>query len=430
MQKLKIFYENHRRWFYILQYLFYSAILLILVTLIDLRLLPVQEHLPDLLMTKVHLAKGILTTMAGALLTITTFTFSTILAVMTMYASNYTPRVVENFVNMRITMQVLGIFVGGFFYCISMLIFMRDRFEDEQVVAGVVAVMYSVIGIIFFVIFVQRVLTKFQGVNLIYDIAEAAAEVVRREYKNRVETSEYVYEDDQDRRVVQSLHDGYLSAIDYDGLLAKLEKKPCRLLIEAQIGSYIVKGETLAYFNIEGQFEDTEEEKNLIREIADYFHMQDRKIGSEDYRYNIEKLVEMAVRALSPGINDPSTASHIIRKLGVILSILAQTDDYHIAVQEGSHCDIFYSSYRFEEDLYEFFTQIVNYGRSDILVLRAVFDALRIMAAGATEKHKKVLQDFAKYCLEAGEKGLKMRLDTEILRSYAHRFEDLLEGRA
>ena len=129
MERFKIFYHNHRTWFYNLQYILVSIILMIIVSLIDLCIIPIQPYLPGVLLTKVGLAKSILTTMAGALLTITTFTFSTILSVMSAYASNFTPRAVENFVNMKITMKVLGVFVGGFFYCISMLLFMRDTFE-------------------------------------------------------------------------------------------------------------------------------------------------------------------------------------------------------------------------------------------------------------------------------------------------------------
>ncbi|MDO5738064.1 MAG: DUF2254 family protein [Eubacteriales bacterium] len=463
MEKIRLFYYNNRRWFYTLQFIGYSMILLLLVSAIDLRFLPIQEQLPEILLTKVSLAKSILTTLAGALLTITTFTFSTILAVMTMYASNYTPRVVENFVNMKITMQVLGIFVGGFFYCISMLVFMRDRFEDEQVVAGVVAVIYSVIGIIYFVVFVQSVLSKFQGVNLIFDIAEESEDVVNTEFKDRSETAEYVREDDSERVPIYSVKDGYLSVIDYERLSKLLEEHEGVFVIMEQLGNYVIKGQEIGYINLcggfaekfcsladlakaaqidelksldperelseaeEAQLEKCKKAKEFLQALAECFFMQDRKLSSKDYRYNLLKLEEIALRALSPGINDPNTAIHVIRKLGVIMAPLATTDYYHIAKRDATGCQIFYTSYQFKDDLYAFYSRLVHYGKGDILVLLAIFNSLKIMKVGATSKQSAVIDEFADYVLEAGQGSLELKLDKEKLEEG---YEKLCENRA
>ncbi|MDO5096970.1 MAG: DUF2254 family protein [Peptostreptococcaceae bacterium] len=185
MEQIKLFFYNHKSWVYNLQYIFYSLILVILVTIIDLRIIPVQELLPDFMTMDVALSRSVLTTLAGSLLTITTFTFSTILVILNMYASSFTPRVVENFVNIKITMKVLGIFIGGFFYCITTLIFMQDFFEHQHLIAGTVAIIYSIVCIVYFVRFVQAVLKNFQGVNLIYDIAEEAKGVIANEVERR-----------------------------------------------------------------------------------------------------------------------------------------------------------------------------------------------------------------------------------------------------
>lgn len=65
--------------------------------LIDTKYVPILDFIPDLFLTRVELAKVILGTLSGSLLTITTFTFSTIMVVLTMYSSNFSPRVVNNF---------------------------------------------------------------------------------------------------------------------------------------------------------------------------------------------------------------------------------------------------------------------------------------------------------------------------------------------
>ena len=119
LQKLIMLYENKRMWIILGAYFLVALFLSIIVILIDNRTLPVQQYIPDVFFTSVALARQILGMLAGVLLTITTFTFSTILIVLTMYSSQFSPRVIENFLTNKITLTVLGIYVGGFFYCID-----------------------------------------------------------------------------------------------------------------------------------------------------------------------------------------------------------------------------------------------------------------------------------------------------------------------
>lgn len=118
LAKLRIYFDENKMWFYLAQYMLISFLLALAAILVDIRYIPILDYVPNIFLTSVELAKLILSTLAGSLLTITTFTFSTIMVVLTMYSSNFSPRVVNNFLTEKITMKVLGIFVGGFFYCI------------------------------------------------------------------------------------------------------------------------------------------------------------------------------------------------------------------------------------------------------------------------------------------------------------------------
>lgn len=417
MERFKIFYHNHRTWFYNLQYILVSIILMILVSMIDLRIIPIQPYLPGVFLTKVGLAKSILTTMAGALLTITTFTFSTILTVMSAYASNFTPRAVENFVNMKITMKVLGVFIGGFFYCISMLLFMRDSFEEEQVIAGVVAVIYSIICIIYFVIFVQKVLAKFQGVNLVYDIADEAKDVICTELTHRRESTEYQKREDAPMVELRSEHNGYLSVIDYDEIIDDLKDRQGLFIITVRKGDYIIEGQPIAILQLD---EPLEEDSKLLTELGKSFYFQDTKISYTDYRYNVTKLVEIILRAMSTGINDPNTAIHVIRKLAVTVAPLASTDSYHISMREAHGVQIFYTSHPFREDMYFIYSQIINSSADDPSVMRAIIESFRIIDGAATEKNHKVIADFAKYAYETAMQNADQDLDRQwITAAYA-----------
>ena len=95
--KIKLFYNENKMWMQLLKYIFLSVLLALLIILIDTKTIVGLDYIPKIFLTSVDLAKEILSTLTGSLLTITTFTFSTIMVVLTMYSSDFSPRVVNNF---------------------------------------------------------------------------------------------------------------------------------------------------------------------------------------------------------------------------------------------------------------------------------------------------------------------------------------------
>ena len=121
MLKLRLLFKRRQILFHTVIYIALGFLLAIIVSLIDRDAWGLIQYIPKALTTTPSMAKNILTTLAGSLLTITTFTFSTVLTVLSIYSSNFTPRIVENFLHKKITMQVLGLFVGAFIYSILTL---------------------------------------------------------------------------------------------------------------------------------------------------------------------------------------------------------------------------------------------------------------------------------------------------------------------
>lgn len=105
--KLKMFYNENKMWIYLGKYILISFLVAVGAILIDTKYFSILNLIPDLFLTSIDLAIVILSTLSGALLTITTFTFSTIMVVLTMYSSNFSPRVVSNFLTDKITMKVV-----------------------------------------------------------------------------------------------------------------------------------------------------------------------------------------------------------------------------------------------------------------------------------------------------------------------------------
>lgn len=418
--KLKIFFYNNRRWIYCLEYIFFSIVLLILVTYVDSRYSDLKEYIPRIFLSSVELAKTVLSSLVSALLTITTFTFSTILTVFTLYHNSFTPRSVENFLDKKITMKVLGIFIGGFVYCLVSLNFMKAGADERLVIAGTFGVIYAIWGAIYFVIFVQNVLDGMSYTNLIEEISEHTESLIKKEIEDR--KFEYVNEDEWTKNQVPlyAIKTGYLELINIEKIKKLIEEKDIVFTIVPSIGDFVVQNTIVGYFSTNDIDEETK------KEMAEQFTYTEKRIAEEDYKEGIRKITEIATRALSPGINDPNTCIHCIRKICILLSHLATVDQHYHFIKTDKKARIYYTSKTFKETLIEYFTPLLTYGDSDPSIVRALFQGLLLMKVSATPKNKEYIINLADDLYSSCASKFKRELDLELFMDI---YQQIITGR-
>lgn len=415
--KIRIFYNENRMWVDLSKYILISILLAVGAILIDTKFIPLLDYIPIFLLTSVDLAKLILSTLAGSLLTITTFTFSTIMVVLTMYSSNFSPRVASNFLTDKITIKVLGIFVGGFFYCILTLFFMRKVYSEYLVLSATIAVIYSALCIIYFVIFVYNVSSSIQASKLISRLYDESYEIIERILKQRENyTSLDQYEIGVFRSKLEiiSVESGYLELIEFKEILRILKDIETKFILKIDIGNFVSKNQEIGtlYYN-----EDLKEEE-LVSKLLDKFAIEEKRIAYNDYRFSLQKLVDIALRAISPGINDPNTAIHCINILGVLLSKLSEIKGrYTIIKSETSKSQVIYEDFHFREDLYLTFYQIVHYGKEDISVIIAIFNALKTISRSTSNEKTSIIKEFADYIYHNSINNFSHNIDIEMLKN-------------
>lgn len=385
--KFKIFYRNNTIWMYLLRSIVISFLLAIFVILIDSQVIPGKEYIPEFLLTSVGLAKLILSTLSGSLLTITTFTFSTIMVVLTTYSSNYSPRVVNNFLTDQTTMKVLGIFIGGFTYSILALFFMRNALSEFYVLSATIAVIYAIVCILYFVVFVYRVSSSIQASKLINQIFEEAHQSIDEalaEREDQINGDDYEIGRYGEQLAVKSHRSGYLELIDFNGLFRATKKLEGKLILKEEVGAFIAKGHSIAVFYYNGELEREE----ILGDLLENFEIADERLAYHDYRFSLQKIVDITLRSLSPGINDPNTAIHCINMLGILLGRIGEIEGTFTTLKKDDYkCDIIYKSFHFTDDLYYSFHQIIHYGQNDLSILIAILKALKnIKYASSVDK--------------------------------------------
>lgn len=386
-KKLSVLAFNNKTWIINIQYMLISCIILAVVILIDTRTIYFENYIPQLLLTKVPLATTILSALAGALLSMTVFTFSTIMTIVSFYSSNYTASTIDDFVKTDIILKVLGIFIGGFFYSVTALLFMRESYEHEYVIAGSVGVMYALVCVGFFIRFVQHILYTVQSTNLIKDIYEEAFTLIQEEVSARENFQRTTPGEACEQISVQANQTGYISSIYYEELAKKLAESNTIIEIHAKMGDFTVKGAAVATLYVEDKQADEVE-------VTDLFVIQDAKIPTVDYQHRKSQLIDILLKALPPGKADLNTAIHCLRKLSVLMAELAKADGDYIELGEDAE-NIIYKVASFEEALYFTYYQIVPAAEQEISVVIALFEGLYTMSRTATALNQQHIKAYA-----------------------------------
>lgn len=351
--------------------------------------------------TTVAMAQNVLGIIAGAFITIATFTFSTTMVVLTMYSSQFTPRVVENFLNNDTTMKSFGVFLSGFIYSIVSLLFMSSHYQNSDLVmVASVGVVYIILGLIYFLVFIHNVSTYIQANGLIQRLDKEALAKINH-YRDFVAKAHPVPQEGisvivQDKYFIEvfSPQDGYIQEIDYPKLKQIAQEHQCVVFFNKVVGQFV--SQQTRVINV--YYQDLEPlDQSIIKEIKNCILIGNKKTETQDFNFTIQKIVEIALRALSPGINDPNTAVHCLKIIGLLLRDLAAIEKGHLLVKDhDAKGFIIYEAYDFGVVLFDAYNQIIHYGQGDGAVVVAVFKSLRLTKGLACKDNLDIIDDYTK----------------------------------
>ncbi len=359
-----------------------------------------SDHLPSVLLTSVELSRTILGVIAGALITMTVFTFSTTMVVLTTYSSQFSPRVVKNFLMDENTMKTLGIFMGGFIYSIMTLAYMRNGVGNNTVIAAMIGIFYVLFCLIHFLKYINHVSSYIQMNNLIDRLLKETMEKIEN-YKTflkggKIESNLEIFKKLSNRTIAINKN-GYIQYIDYDRLIKISQDQGVYPVINKIPGTFITESTPVISVYAHG---DKIEENDFDDKLRSCLDVGKEHSENQDFIFPLQKISEIAVRAISPGINDPNTAIHCLHIMGVLLAEAANIEKGYLHITENEKLIAAFEVVDFEQVLYHIFYQIIHYGKEDLSVMIGLIRALRIIRESASLKNKETLNNFIEYLWE------------------------------
>ncbi|WP_100330294.1 DUF2254 domain-containing protein [Bacillus xiapuensis] len=395
-------------------YSFTAFLLAAVVIWLDISHYPlIKAWVPNRLLTSIGLAETILGAIAGSLLTMTSITFSTLMVVLTTYSGQFSPRTLQNFIRDKVTLRVLGIFMGGFVYSMFSLLFLRDIPGGHPVISAAVGVIIAFICLAFFAHFLQHVAQSIQVNKLIRQLTEDATSSISK-MAQRIEKekrSQRVFQcpviEQKQVTVYTSAAYGFTQLYEIERLFDLACQDQCTVEILLPIGSFITrKTELMKIYH----------SQELTGNFIDAVQIGDDRTTMQDLEFGVQKLGEITLRALAPGANDPNTAIDGIKHMGMCLDEASHQDGRYIVYYEGEIPRLIIAQKPFEEVLYQAFYEICYSGRDRVSVLLAVFEALIEIANKNTENIKGKIYHFGEYVLNKVEEGILNKDDRKKLQ--------------
>lgn len=403
-----------------------SLILSVFMIFLDTSAVPLLGELPEWMLTDLTTARQVLSTLAGTLFTATTFVFTAILTIVTLYTSNFSPRAVEDFLLNTTSMRTLGIFLGGFIYSLTSLVFMDGSLFDDRVFSVVIAWGYAVGSALYFTKFVYQVSNYIQADKLVSrmynetrtqydDTIGYFREHTRIERLPEISTT-YQYD-------MKTNAEAYIGSIKFDELKELCEEYHAICKVSIKVGDFVSRKEPVAtiYTN-----KKVEEVSTLEEEFNKTFSFEAERSTSFDSGYSRNKLNEIALKAMSPGINDPNTAIHAVHYKSLLEAKFAALRGRYVVVGktkeelEGAEFSkltgvLLYDFNDFFRHLHVGYRQLVHYMKEDISAMEAVFDALVLIAHSAHSDKIGIVKEYSRYVYESVIDNFPQQLDRELI---------------
>ena len=264
-------------------------------------------------------ARGILGPLVSALFTFVVFVISTLLLVTQLASSNLTPRVIHFVFNDNRGRIYLGIFTFSFTYSVEVLA------RIDAVVPSLplnLAIFLNVVSFILFFVFVQNMGLRLQPSVIMENWAEKGRAVIEVLYPNpyteNIKTASQEpnpTEDTNSRIIVQSGCSGFFIAFGMRDMIAEAKRVKGRIQIIPRVGDYVPRGEPMfRVFPANAPWS----ENNLLSTVI--FGVE-RNV-EQDPAYAFRLIVDVASKALSPGVNDPTTAVMALEQIQSLLKMV------------------------------------------------------------------------------------------------------------
>ncbi|WP_460692420.1 DUF2254 domain-containing protein [Mucilaginibacter puniceus] len=329
-----------------------------------------KQQLSWLSLKDASTARSILSTIAGGVISITVFSFSMVMIVLNQAASQMSNRILNSMIENRFQQVVLGFYIGTIVYALFLLSTIRDINSGIYVpaISIYLLIAFTVIDIFLFIYFLDYVTQTVKYETVIKRVKDQTMKGMKTNYCALAENTQW---DEISFTTVKARESGYFQGINQQKVLEMASKYKVTFSFLHPMGTYLIAGSDLVRVYAKNE---------LSNEFLDELNLHiDFFVGqpiSQNPEYGFRQLSEVAIKALSPGINDPATAVLSLNALSDLFAYRLQNCQPTILETSENQIGIILKVLTYEELFKDCIYPIWNYGNKDRYVQQALLHML------------------------------------------------------
>jgi uncharacterized membrane protein len=364
----------------------------------------------------------------GAVMTVVSIVLSVLLVALTLASMQFSPRILTGFVEDRANQRTIGIFLGTFLYCLGAYPWCRPGARSSvYAVAALGATSLAVACAVRLVVFIHHIARSI-NVSFITDrIAEETERVIDEvmpiPISSRALRALPLLPSFEGGSSLVAPRSGYIRFIDAERLCERATENGLAVKVERRVGQFVPAGIPLLYLSTTKNVD-----ADTFLEAVDLGPVRTME---QDIEFGALQLVDIALKAISPAVNDPSTAINCIDQISRILVRVAVREPLPSVLSEAGTADVVrvvLAPLPFERLLEVAFSQIAHYARADfavtLRVLRALDDVSQIARhppylEALRERAESVARECAESLPASSRDAVQARLEAVAARANA-----------
>jgi len=325
------------------------------------------EVFPLLVVEDGDTALSVLSTCIGGLISLMVFSFSMVMLLLSQASSNFSPRLLPGLISNKRHQVILGVYIGTIIYNIFTL-FSIETSEEKFTLPGfsiLLGVVFSIICLGAFIFFIHNISQSIQINNIMDGIYNQATKrlssVIERENNSETKTTQ-AFPDTEDWYSHTSPKSGYFQNIATQNIINVCKEKDVKIYITVPKGLFVLK-------NIRVLKSNKKLEEETVKSIFSNLNFARGEYIQDNYVLAFKQITEIAVRAMSPGVNDPGTAINAIDYLTELFALRMKKNDLGVFSEEGV-AYIKMAVVHFDELLYQVMSSLRTYCSQDPSVVQ------------------------------------------------------------
>ncbi|WP_164519527.1 DUF2254 domain-containing protein [Nocardioides ferulae] len=331
-------------------------------------------------------ARTVLSSVAGAMISVTGLVFSITIVVLQLASSQFSPRVLGTFLEDRVTQHTLGVFAASFLYSLTVLRSIVDVEGRAVPQLAVTASYLWVLGAVgMFLAFIHHITRSIAVDTIVRRTAGETRALLVADVAARAERPPTAQlPDAPGEHVVTAACSGYLDVVDLAPLVRCVEAQQAWVDVLHPLGTFVVEGSPLAVVHGAGPGTTAWDEP-----VRSHLHLRGERTLQQDVSFGFRRMVDIGERALSPGTNDPTTAVQVIDQLHDLLRRLAGAPDpAAVAAGEDGAGRVVLRPHRFADLLDLAVDELAHWGAESLQVPRRLRRLLHDLRAAALPEHR------------------------------------------